>query len=116
MPKIHYKGYRITRGSYVGSADDSTKGFYIDHDDWNVVDRRGAGFRTVQDAKNRIDEIEFSQMEQKAINTHPDLICPHCDRWIGDPENIDIADFSEDHDVDACSVHRLETLAADMNR
>ena len=102
MTKLLYKGYRSTRGSYVGSADDITKGFYIDHDDWNVVDRRGAGFRTVQDAKNRIDEIEFSQMEQKAINTHPDLICPHCDIWIGDPENIDIAEFSVVHDVLAC--------------
>lgn len=63
MPKIHYKDYRITRGSFVGSADDSTKGFYIDHVDSPVLDRRGAGFRTVGDAKDRIDEIECSQRE-----------------------------------------------------
>ena len=34
------------------------------------------------------------------------LVCPHCDRWIGDPENSDIAAISLNHDLDQCERSR----------
>ena len=32
------------------------------------------------------------------------LCCPHCDLWIGDPEDPNIAHVSEWHDVGRCDV------------
>jgi len=37
-----------------------------------------------------------------AITGYPDLHCPHCALWIGDPDDPDIADISLSHDIDAC--------------
>lgn len=31
-----------------------------------------------------------------------DLNCPHCDLWIGDPDDAEIRDISIVHDVSAC--------------
>jgi hypothetical protein len=30
------------------------------------------------------------------------LVCPHCDLWIGDPEDPEIAAVSIEHDVGMC--------------
>ena len=36
-----------------------------------------------------------------------DLVCPHCNQWIGDPENSDIAAISLSHDLDQCEADQV---------
>lgn len=51
-----YKGYEITRGDYVGTTDNRIDRWYIDHSD-GPVDRRGAGYRTQQEAMEALDQM-----------------------------------------------------------
>lgn len=46
---------------------------------------------------------------QETIRLHPELRCPHCDDWIGDPEDPDIEEYSCIHDVTECE-RRLARL------
>ena len=43
-------GYEVVRGAYTGTCDDRADRWYIQHDDDNVVDRRGSGFGRAMDA------------------------------------------------------------------
>jgi hypothetical protein len=98
-----YRGWDVFRGSFVDSCDDSIDGWYISHPESSTVDRRGSGYGTLAQARERIDEIAgWADRTLTAIKDHPDLYCPHCNMWIGDVHNRDIADFSEAHDVSAC--------------
>ena len=36
------------------------------------------------------------------LEQYRDLFCPHCDQWIGDQDNSDIAAISISHDLDRC--------------
>jgi len=56
MPKEwpRYKGYVISRGSYVDSCDDCIDGWYIHHPDSDTWDRRGPGHPTLRAAKAAI--------------------------------------------------------------
>ncbi|MFS0557409.1 hypothetical protein [Brevibacillus sp. 179-C9.3 HS] len=58
MKKHTYKGYEITRGSYKGTTDDCIDGWYIDDPESTTIDRRGKGHRTLEEAKEQIDEWE----------------------------------------------------------
>lgn len=49
-----HKGWIVSRGSYSGSADDCMTGWYIDRATADSWDRRGAGFRTLAEAKAAI--------------------------------------------------------------
>lgn len=59
-------GYRIVRGSYVGTSDDRIDRWYIDRLDSNVIDRRGAGYRTKAEALQAIEEHEAWRERAKA--------------------------------------------------
>lgn len=50
------KGYRIIRGSYTGTTDDRADRWYIDNLNSNIIDKRGPGFRTRQDALEALSE------------------------------------------------------------
>lgn len=60
-----YKGYEITRGSYRGTTDDRIDRWYIAREDSNVVDRRGAGYYTLADAKAAIDEYSRGEVDAR---------------------------------------------------
>ena len=51
-------GYRIVRGDYAGTSDNRIDRWYIDREDSNVVDRRGAGYRTKAEVLQAIEEHE----------------------------------------------------------
>ncbi len=59
-PKLNYRreiekeGYKVARGSFVGTSDDRIDRWYIDHADTPYVDRRGAGYKTLEEAYNSI--------------------------------------------------------------
>jgi hypothetical protein len=55
MPR--YKGYIISRGSYVDACDDCLTGWYVDHRESDLWDRRGAGYPTLLAAKTAVDEL-----------------------------------------------------------
>lgn len=58
MTKQHkYRGFTITRGSYQGTPDDRLDRWYIDDPSRTVADRRGAGFATLNEAKQYLDEM-----------------------------------------------------------
>ena len=59
-----YKGYVISRGSYVDTCDDSIDRWYIDPVDSDTYDRRGRGYRLLRIAKAKIDDTsgrDFSE-------------------------------------------------------
>jgi len=43
-------GYRVIRGSFTGTSDDRADRWYLDDLNSNLIDKRGAGFKTLQDA------------------------------------------------------------------
>jgi hypothetical protein len=51
-----YRGWTITRGGYLDTIDDRCDGWYVDHADSDILDRCGAGYRTLADAAEAIDE------------------------------------------------------------
>jgi hypothetical protein len=53
---IRYRGYTIQRGDYLNATDNRADGWYAERADSDVVDRRGQGYRTIQDAKEAIDQ------------------------------------------------------------
>jgi hypothetical protein len=52
--EIEKEGYKVVRGSFVGTPDDRIDRWYIDHADTPYVDRRGAGYKTLEEAYNSI--------------------------------------------------------------
>ena len=54
-------GYRLRRGSYQGTCDDRLNGWYIDHKDDNLLDRRGGGYWTKADALAEVYRWEAPQ-------------------------------------------------------
>tara|TARA_B100000949_G_C14189007_1_gene410887 strand:+ start:329 stop:559 length:231 start_codon:yes stop_codon:yes gene_type:complete len=48
--------------------------------------------------------------ERRADERYPDLRCPHCNVWIGDPDDPDIATVSVKHDLDECCYVTAEEL------
>ena len=50
-----YRGYVIERGDYIGTSDDQIDRWYVTDPDSTTVDRRGAGFRTIAEAKQVIN-------------------------------------------------------------
>lgn len=49
-------GYRVTRGAYSGTTDDRIDRWYIDDIESDIVDRRGFGYATKQDALEAIGD------------------------------------------------------------
>jgi hypothetical protein len=43
-------GYRVIRGSFTGTSDDRADRWYLDNLNSNLIDKRGAGFKTLQGA------------------------------------------------------------------
>ena len=84
--------FLISRGSYLDTPDDRLDRWYVDLKDSAILDRRGAGFRTLAAARACIDE-------QRAA----DLRCPHCDLWIGDPDPAWAGMPWVNHDIDECN-------------
>lgn len=57
MSKVHtYRGYCIARGSFCGTSENCANRWYADAENAAWFDRRGAGFRTLDDAKAWIDD------------------------------------------------------------
>ena len=52
--EIEKEGYKVVRGSFVGTSDDRIDRWYIEHADTPFVDRRGAGYKTLEEAYNSI--------------------------------------------------------------
>jgi hypothetical protein len=55
-----YRGWKISPGSYRGGSDDIEGRWYLmspEEQEGDTIDRRGSGFYTLADAKQRIDEI-----------------------------------------------------------
>ena len=52
---MKYRGYWVSRGAYSGTCDDRLDGWYVDPPGADRLDRRGVGYPTVRDAKNKID-------------------------------------------------------------
>lgn len=50
------RGYKVTRGAYVGTSDDRADRWYIERIDSGVVDRRGFGFATKVGALAYLEE------------------------------------------------------------
>jgi hypothetical protein len=50
-----YRGARISRGAYYGTADDRADRWYIDDPAAPSIDRRGPGFPRLVDAREAID-------------------------------------------------------------
>ena len=50
-------GYEIKRGAYSGTTDDRIDRWYIEDPNSNVVDRRGAGYRTKKEAAEAAKEL-----------------------------------------------------------
>ena len=48
--EIEKEGYKVVRGSFVGTSDDRIDRWYIEHADTPYVDRRGAGYKTLEEA------------------------------------------------------------------
>jgi len=55
-----YRGYTISRGSYVNTCDDRYDGWYVNSLDSDAYDRRGQGFPSVLEAKDAIDASIYS--------------------------------------------------------
>jgi hypothetical protein len=53
---IRYRGYTIQRGDYLNTNDNRADRWYAERADSDVVDRRGQGYSTIQDAKRGVDE------------------------------------------------------------
>jgi hypothetical protein len=92
ISKGHWRhhSFDVRRGSYVGTSDDRADGWYLDHVDATILDRRGAGLPTLADCRARVDDL------------NDDLHCPHCLTWIGDPSDPGISHLSVDHDISEC--------------
>jgi hypothetical protein len=43
-------GYRVIRGNFTNTTDDRADRWYLDNLNSNIIDKRGAGFETCQDA------------------------------------------------------------------
>jgi hypothetical protein len=57
MSKINrYRGYTIQRGDYLNTNDNRADRWYAEREDSAMVDRRGQGYRTIQDAKAAVDK------------------------------------------------------------
>ena len=59
-----------------------------------------------------IDEIKERRENERSSfsRAYRDLVCPHCDQWIGDPTNSDISSISISHDLDSCEGHCKELI------
>lgn len=56
IEQAHKLGYEVVRGAYHGTTDDRADGWYI-QDTWiPLVDRRGPGYRTRQDALDALED------------------------------------------------------------
>ena len=53
-----HRQFDIMRGSYLTSSDDRADGWYLDHVDVKILDRRGAGLRTLADCRAHIDSLQ----------------------------------------------------------
>jgi hypothetical protein len=53
---IRYRGYTIQRGDYLNTTDNRADRWYAEREDSDVVDRRGQGYSTIQEAKVAVDE------------------------------------------------------------
>lgn len=51
-----YRGYTISRGSYVGTGDDCLSSWYVDRIGAQTLDRRGSGYDQKKLAKQAIDD------------------------------------------------------------
>jgi len=91
-----HREYAIVHGAFVDTSDDRADRWYIDHVDSTTVDRRGEGFKTLADCREYIDLLHGVK------DQYVDLTCPHCNEWIGDPDNEDIASISVRHDISKC--------------
>ena len=43
-------GYHVARGAYHGTTDDRADRWYVAHNDDEMIDRRGDGYRTQREA------------------------------------------------------------------
>jgi hypothetical protein len=53
------------------------------------------------DTERRLGDM-VRLLDRMCGTSYRDLSCPHCDRWIGDPDDPDIATVSVEHDIDEC--------------
>ena len=53
-----YRGYIISRGSYVDTSDDRCDRWYVDPIETDTWDRRGPGYATIREAAEAIDQDE----------------------------------------------------------
>ena len=104
-----HREYAIVHGAFVGTSDDREDRWYIDHVDATTADRRGEGFRTLADCREYIDLLHAvkDQRRRHIVRIYADLTCPHCNEWIGDPDNADIASISVRHDISKCEERNL---------
>jgi hypothetical protein len=60
ISKGHWQhhSFDVRRGSYVGTPDDRADRWYLDHVDATILDRRGAGLRTLADCRAHIDSLQ----------------------------------------------------------
>jgi len=54
-------GYRITKGSYVGTSDDRIDRWYVDSADSDTADKRGPGARTQLEALRELTRLVESR-------------------------------------------------------
>ena len=65
--------YHISQGSYIGTADDSLSGWYVDRVDADTLDRRGPGFDTLAAAVHSINKIYHGDRLNVGVIVHT---CP----------------------------------------
>lgn len=53
-----YRGWIISRGGYVGTADDRADRWYVDREESTCWDRRGPGYATLAEARDAIRGIQ----------------------------------------------------------
>ena len=64
------------------------------------------------DTERRLGDM-VRLLDRMCGTSYRDLSCPHCDRWIGDPDDPDIATVSVEHDIDECERGGYQSIDTD---